>query len=110
MTAVSNASPKALTTTPPGSKTGKTRQIRQQRRKRLKPLYDAVRNIESSLTDCRLKLSDYDNRLSDEALYADADRKDELKQLIEDQASVRSKLDTLEWQWLEASEALEKAD
>ena len=57
-----------------------------------------------------MKLSDYDNRLSDEALYADADRKDELKQLIEDQASVRSKLDTLEWQWLEASEALEKAD
>ncbi len=86
------------------------RQQQAERRKRLKPLYDAVRHIESSLTDCRLKLSDYDNRLSDEALYADADRKDELKQLIEDQASVRSKIDTLEWQWLEASEALEKAD
>ncbi|HNP65113.1 MAG TPA: ATP-binding cassette domain-containing protein [Woeseiaceae bacterium] len=86
------------------------RQEQAERRKRLKPLYDTVRDIESSLTDCRSRLSDYDSRLSDEALYADADRKDELKQLIEDQASVRSRIDSLEWQWLEASEALEKAD
>ena len=86
------------------------RQEQADRRKRLKPLFDTVRDIESNLADCRSKLSDYDTRLADETIYSDAGRKDELKQLMQDQASVRAEIDTLEWQWLEASEALEKAD
>ena len=98
---------------PESQKTTSKKQQRQetaQRRKRLKPFYDAVRDIESNLSACRLKLSDFDSRLADEALYSDSDRKDELRQLMQDQANLRSKIDTLETQWLEASEALEKAD
>ncbi len=85
------------------------RQEQAERRKRLKPLYDAVRDLEKQLTSCRSKLADFDRRLADESIYADASRTDEIKQLVQDQGLVRSEIDALEWQWLEASENLEKA-
>ena len=85
------------------------RQEQAQRRQRLKPLYDKVRDIEKDLASCRSKLSDFDARLADEAIYADTDRKDELKELVQHQAAVKTQIDALEWEWLEASETLEKA-
>ena len=39
-----------------------------------------------------------------------ASRKDELTQLVRDQAAARSVIETLEWEWLEASEQLELAN
>ena len=48
-------------------------------------------------------------RLADESIYADADRKEELTRLIQDQAIVKSTIESLEWEWLEASEELEQA-
>ena len=80
-----------------------------QRRQRLKPLTDRVRKIDQRLASSRMELEMLEKRLAAEALYTDPGRKDELAGLVRDQAAVRARIDTLEWEWLEASEALEKA-
>ena len=43
----------------------------------------------------------------DESIYSDPNRKDELTQLIREQAAVKSSIEELEGEWLDASEALE---
>jgi ATP-binding cassette subfamily F protein 3 len=80
-----------------------------ERRQRLKPLHDKVREVEKALASNRDKLTDLEARLAEESIYADSNRKDELTQLIRDQAAVKSIIESLEWEWLEASEELEKA-
>jgi ATP-binding cassette subfamily F protein 3 len=85
------------------------RQEQAQRRQRLKPLYDKVRDLEKELERLRLTLTELDARLSDESIYADQTRKDELPQLVREQAEVKSTIESLEWEWLEASEKLEQA-
>ena len=47
--------------------------------------------------------------LADTALYTDPDRKDELMRLLDDQRAVNSAIESLELEWLEASELLEEA-
>jgi ATP-binding cassette subfamily F protein 3 len=84
------------------------RQEQAQRRQRLKPLYDKVRGIEKTLSTRRSTLIEFDERLADEAIYSDPERKGELTQLVKDQAAVKVEIETLEWDWLEASEDLEK--
>ncbi|MCH9005617.1 MAG: ATP-binding cassette domain-containing protein [Proteobacteria bacterium] len=85
------------------------RQKQAQRRQRLKPLYDKIKEVEKNLVISRSKLSEYDQRLADETIYTDADRKDEVTQLVQDQAAAKSEIDALEWDWLEANEKLEQA-
>ena len=95
----------------PAKKTNR-KQIRQeqaQQRQRLKPLRDKVRNVEKELAANRDRLAELEARLTDESIYSDASRKDELTQLIQDQASAKSAIESLEWEWLEASEILEQA-
>jgi ATP-binding cassette subfamily F protein 3 len=86
------------------------RQEQAQRRQRLKPMYDKVRDIEKQLADRRAELEAVEERLADEAIYTDQDRKAELTQLVQDQVNRKAEIQTLEWTWLEASEALEAAD
>jgi ATP-binding cassette subfamily F protein 3 len=86
------------------------RQEQAQRRERLKPLYDKVKAVEKKLASCRVRLEKHDASLADETIYSDASRKDELRQLVKDQAATKVEIEALEWDWLEASEALEKAD
>jgi ATP-binding cassette subfamily F protein 3 len=95
----------------PAKNVNKKQQRREQaeRRQRLKPLHDKVREVEKALAANRARLTDLEARLADESLYADPARKDELTQLIQDQADVKSTIESLEWEWLEASEKLEKA-
>jgi len=85
------------------------RQEQAQRRQRLKPLYDKVRDVEKELAAQRATLTELDTRLADESIYADPDRKNELTQFVQDQAAAKSAIESLEWEWLEASEELEKA-
>jgi len=96
----------------PAKQVSKKQQRQQQalRRQRLKPLYDKVRNVEKDLATNRSQLVALDECLADESLYSDANRKDELKQLVKDQAAVKARIEALEWDWLEASEELEKHD
>ena len=83
------------------------RQEQAQRRQRLKPMYDKVRDIEKELATCRAQLHNFDNRLADESIYTETNHKDELTQLVRDQAIAKAQIESLEWEWLEASEALE---
>lgn len=85
------------------------RQLQAEDRLRLKPLKDKVRNVEKKLADQRSKLNKIDVQLLDEALYSDTGRMSELTQLTKDQVGVRSSIESLEWEWLEASEELEQA-
>jgi ATP-binding cassette subfamily F protein 3 len=80
-----------------------------ERRQRLKPLHDKIREVEKELAANRSRLTDLETRLADEALYVEPNRKDELTQLVQDQAVVKSIIESLEWEWLEASEKLEQA-
>lgn len=86
------------------------RQEQAQRRQRLKPLYDTVNEIEAKLSASRARLTEYDCRLADETIYSSADRKDELRRLVRDQAATRQAISALEDEWLEASDALESAE
>ena len=102
------ADPATESSTPQLSK----KQIRQQeaqRRQRLKPLYDKVRNVENQLATARDALNGVEKQLIDETIYADPNRQTELTELISNQTSLKSEIDTLEWNWMEASEALENA-
>ena len=86
------------------------RQRQAQRRKRLKPLIDRVRGIENRLSRLRANLDSLDERLAKTDLYTEAGRAAELKQLLQDQADSKAEIQTLEWEWIEASEALEDAN
>jgi ATP-binding cassette subfamily F protein 3 len=85
------------------------RQEQAQLRQRLKPLRDKGRDVEKALASNRERLAELEARLTDESIYADPNRKDELTQLIREQAAVKSDIEHLEWEWLEASEELEQA-
>ena len=84
------------------------RQLEAQRRQRLKPLLDRVRNIEQLLASNRIELDMLEKRLADESLYTDPGRVKEMTGLIKQRGSIKTSLENLEWEWLEASEALEK--
>jgi ATP-binding cassette subfamily F protein 3 len=86
------------------------RQLEAQRRTRLKPLFDKVRDVEKQLALSRSALEAVEKQLTDEAIYTDPNRQSELTQHIGEQATLKSEIDTLEWTWMEASEALENAD
>ena len=96
-------------TTPVSSKK-QNRQDEARRRQRLKPHTDAVRKIDKEMNRQRTQLSGLEQRLADESLYTDADRKDEMTTLLKKQADLRSSLESLEWEWLDASEKLELAE
>jgi len=95
----------------PAKSVNKKQQRREQaeERQRLKPLQDKVRAVEKELASNRARLVEVEASLTDESMYTDPDRKDELTRLIQDQAAVRSKIESLEEAWLEASETLEQA-
>jgi ATP-binding cassette subfamily F protein 3 len=85
------------------------RQDEARRRQQLKPHRDVVRNIETQMNKYRDNLAGLEDSLHDESLYTDADRKEEMTRLLQQQAEWKSSLETLEWEWLEASEKLEQA-
>ncbi len=99
-----------VSSNPPRSRNRKLeRQQQAALRRRLKPLSDRVKHIERELTLKRRALADCDARLADESMYTDKSRKHELERLVKEQASARNDIDSLEWDWLEASERLEGA-
>jgi ATP-binding cassette subfamily F protein 3 len=85
------------------------RQAEAKRRQMLKPHSDKVRKIEQAMEQHRKELQGLESSLLDESLYTDSDRKTEMTQLLQKQAELKSGLDTLEWEWLDASESLEMA-
>jgi len=85
------------------------RQDEAKRRQLLKPHRDIVRRIDKEMNQHRDDLARLADSLLDESLYTDTARKEEMTTLLQRQAELKSALETLEWQWLEASEKLEDA-
>jgi len=78
-------------------------------RQLLKPLTDRVRQIEEEIELHRGELRGLETTLLDVSLYSDDTRKDELNSTLRRQAELQSAVESLEWQWFEASEQLEAA-
>ena len=85
------------------------RQEQAKRRQRLKPMFDEVRDIEKNLATSRAALEKLIERLADESIYSDPERKCELTKLVQDQTDAKSDIEKLERHWLEASEKLDRA-
>ena len=85
------------------------RQEQAERRKRLKPLKDKVREVEKAMATQRARLAELEAELADESIYVDPDRREEMTRLMQEQAEIKSAVESLEWEWLEVSETLEQA-
>ena len=72
-----------------------------------KPLRDAIRDSEKTMTRLQRKIDELDKQLADPALYQDDSFK--AAQLAKEQGELRSALEAAEAQWMDASEQLEAA-
>lgn len=82
------------------------RKLDADRRKKLKPFYDALKKADKALEKYHLQQKDLENKLADTSLYDDAN-KATLKQVLQDKAQVDSDLEATEIEWMEISEQLE---
>ncbi len=86
------------------------RKVQAQRRRQLQPHIKKVRDIEQKMAQHRVSLEILDQQLTSEDLYTSRDRKEELATLVQQQGTLRKEIETLEWNWLKASESLESAE
>ena len=85
------------------------RQDAAERRNRLRPLRQRLEKQESALEQCSEALATVTQSLTDEGLYH-ANRKDDLNQILQQQAFLKQQHSELEAQVLETMEALEDAE
>ncbi|HWJ93907.1 MAG TPA: ATP-binding cassette domain-containing protein, partial [Telluria sp.] len=71
-----------------------------------KPLESRIKRLEEQMAKLNAKKAEVDAKLLDSAIY-EADRKEELKNLVADQAFATRDLEQLEGEWLELQEQLE---
>jgi len=82
------------------------RQAEAEQRRKQKPLADKVKKIDKELSLARHELETIEATLGDQALYSEPGRLSELEALTKRQAEVKASIDNLEWEWLEAEDAL----
>ncbi|RUO49064.1 ATP-binding cassette domain-containing protein [Pseudidiomarina donghaiensis] len=101
---------KAATTQSSSGKTDRKAEKRQEaeRRQALKPLKDRVKKAEQAMQKFEQQLSEFSEALADNSLY-EAQRKDELTELLQQQAHAQAQLAQAEAEWLEAEEAIQEA-
>jgi ATP-binding cassette subfamily F protein 3 len=75
-------------------------------RQATKPLRKALEQYEKSMADSHKKLQLLESKLSDTEIYS-AENKPQLKQILADQAKLKSDLEETEMQWLDVQEQLE---
>ncbi|MGV6857701.1 MAG: ATP-binding cassette domain-containing protein [bacterium] len=85
------------------------RQARAVRRKQLQPMRQTVSKLEKSLEKSEQALAEVENHLADSSVYEEKN-KDTLLQLLKSQATLKDEKETLEMEWMEASETLEQAE
>ncbi|HUH36639.1 MAG TPA: ABC transporter ATP-binding protein, partial [Spongiibacteraceae bacterium] len=76
------------------------------RRAQLAPLRKQLQGIERDLAKAQSALGKIETRLTDAGLY-DAEQRDTLQQLLQDQGRARHSVDQLEEQWLTLTGQLE---
>ena len=79
-----------------------------EKRKRLQPLKQKVDKLEKEMDKLNQQKANLEAQLSEADIYSDAN-KNKLKQLLLDKSNVDAKLETVELEWMEASEAYETA-
>jgi len=101
---------KTATTQSSSGKTDRKAEKRQEaeRRQALKPLKDRVKKAEQAMQKFEQQLSEFSEALADNSLY-EAQRKDELTELLQQQAHAQAQLAQAEAEWLEAEEAIQEA-
>ncbi|WP_428355099.1 ATP-binding cassette domain-containing protein [Methyloprofundus sp.] len=85
------------------------RKLDAERRKKLKPLYDALKKADKALEKYHQQQKDLENQLADSSLYEESN-KTLLKQLIQEKTQVDSALQDTEMEWMEISEQLEASE
>jgi len=85
------------------------KRLEAERRAQLRPLKQALEKLEKRLEQVTAQLEQLEQQLGDSDLYSDA-RKEELKQLLANQASLRQEQETVEMEWLERQETLEQLE
>ncbi|MBE0470100.1 MAG: ATP-binding cassette domain-containing protein [Methyloprofundus sp.] len=85
------------------------RKVDAERRKQLKPLYDALKKAEKALDKHHKQQKQLEQELADSSLYEDAN-KARLKQVLQEKTQVDKALEEAEMQWMEISEQLEEAE
>ena len=93
---------------PTDRKTQKRREA--ERRQRLKPFNDRVRDLEQRIARARKNLKAVEDQLADPELYESTERKQELQGLLFDQGRLKGQLQELEDECLQAMEELEQAE
>ncbi len=75
-------------------------------RKKLNPINNAIKKIETQMAKTDEQLTRVETLLGDNNLY-EADNKDQLQQLLQDQAELKRQKDQQEEQWLDLNDELE---
>ncbi len=82
------------------------RKLEAERRKKLKPLYDALKKADKNLERYYTQQKQLEEQLADSSLYAEAN-KARLKQVLQEKAQVDQSLEETELEWMDVSEQLE---
>lgn len=110
-TGVSGGEKPAVST--PGRESAEDKKERKRReaeaRARLSPLKNALQKIEKDMQSVQATLEQLEADLSDASVYEERN-KDALRQLLEQQATAKGRLDTLESEWFEIGEQIESID
>lgn len=85
------------------------RKVDAERRKQLKPLYDALKKADKALEKYHSQQKQLEEQLADSSLYDDAN-KTRLKQVLQEKAQVDKALEEVEMEWMEISEQLEEVE
>ena len=85
------------------------KRLEAERRNALRPLKKAIDKLESKLDKVQHQLTEIEVQLTDNSLY-EAGRKDQLKQLLQQQGELQQEADNTEMEWLEKLEQLEELE
>ena len=97
------------TTDAPGINKKEQRKLDADRRKKLKPLYDALKKADKNLERYHTQQKQLEEQLADTSLY-DESNKARLKQVLQEKAQVDQDLEETELEWMEISEQLETSE
>ena len=102
-------SPSENTGSNPAINKKEQRKLEAERRKQLKPLYDALKKADKNLEKYHQQQKDFEAQLADSSIYEESN-KNKLKKILLEKAQVDLALEETEMEWMEISEQLEAGD
>ncbi|BCG64289.1 MAG: ATP-binding cassette, subfamily F, member 3 [Methyloprofundus sp.] len=97
------------TTDAPSINKKEQRKLEAERRKQLKPLYDALKKADKKMERYHTQQKQLEEQLADSTIY-DVTNKDRLKQILQEKIQVDKTLESTEIEWMDISEQLEAAE